>query len=98
MFLYMKIDPKVKNELKIKLKDALANIKKRITVISSYKLNETDINELYEVFPQLRQAQVDYLVDEDLIAGFIIKIGSKVIDLSLKGRLQNLKNLFYEIA
>ena len=93
----MRIDPKIKQDLKNKLKEELADKKNRVVVVSAYKLSETEINSLNDAFPQLLQSKTEYLVDENLIAGYIIKIGSQVTDLSLKGQLQNFKNKIYEI-
>lgn len=94
----MKIDPKIKFELKLKLEDVLASAKKKVMVISAYKLNDKDIEDLKRTITGLSQSQVEYKVESDLIAGYVIKVGSKVVDLSLKGRLQSLKNLIYETA
>ena len=94
----MRIDPKIKEDLKQKLKADLAQNKKRVVVVSAYKLFEPEMNNLFNFFPQLKQSQIEFLVDNSLLAGYLIKIGSNVTDLSLKGQLQNLKNLVYEIA
>jgi len=93
----MRIDPKIKEDLKNKLKEELADKKIRVVVVSAYKLSEAEINNLSDVFPQLLRSKIEYFVDENLIAGYLIKIGSQLIDLSLKGQLQNLKNKIYEI-
>ena len=94
----MRIDPKIKEDLKQKLKADIAQNKKRVVVVSAYKLFEAEMNNLYNFFPQLKQSQIEFMVDNSLLAGYLIKIGSNVTDLSLKGQLQNLKNLVYEIA
>lgn len=94
----MKIDPQIKSELKLKLKEVLASAKKRVWVTSAYELGSEEIEKLYQAIDGLRQSQIDYAVDKSLIAGYVIKVGSKVIDLSLRGRLQSLKNLIYETA
>lgn len=93
----MKIDPQIKNDLKLRLKEDLSSRKRKVTITSAYKLAEEDKKEITDKFPALKKEPVTYLVDDSLIAGYIIKIGSKVTDISLKGRLQNFKNLIYEI-
>lgn len=94
----MKIDLKIKSELKLKLKEVLASAKKKVLVSSAYELDSEEIEKLYQTIDGLRQSQIDYAVDKNLIAGYVIKVGSKVIDLSLKGKLQSLKNLIYETS
>ncbi len=43
------------------------------------------------------EIQLDIEVDSELIAGFIVQIGSKVIDTSLRGQLKNI-SYFLEVA
>ena len=94
----MKIDPQIKSELKLKLKEVQASAKKKVLITSAYELESEEVEKLYQAIDGLRQSQIDYAVDKSLIAGYVIKVGSKVIDLSLKGKLQSLKNLIYETA
>ncbi|MDH7476603.1 MAG: F0F1 ATP synthase subunit delta [Microgenomates group bacterium] len=94
----MKIDPQIKRDLEIKLKEELAEKKKKATVISAYHLSQSDIDDLKKIFPELNKTKIDFEVDPNLIAGYVIKIGSKVVDLSIKGKLVNLKNNLYEIT
>lgn len=37
-------------------------------------------------------------VDENLIGGLIIKVGSKMIDSSIKSKLSNLQNVMKEVG
>lgn len=92
----MRIEPSIKKDLKIRLKEDLSNLKKTVTIVSAYQLNKEDIDEIMNQFPELLNKPLKYQIDKTIIAGYIIKIGSKMIDISLKGRLQNLRNLIYE--
>ena len=75
----MKIDPIVKKELKFRLNEALEQKKRQVTVISAYLLNKSDQSELIKKIPELKEAGVIYSVDRSIIAGYVIKIGSKII-------------------
>ena len=48
-------------------------------------------------FPDLNWEDAEYRIDKSIIAGVIIKVGSKTIDLSLTGSLSKLSNTLYEI-
>jgi len=93
----MKIDPKIKQTLKNRLKQMLNDKKRQVTVTSAYRLGESEITYLLKQIPQLRAYNIEYAVDEAILAGYVIKIGSEITDLSLKGQLTNLKNLIYDI-
>ncbi|MCX7881359.1 MAG: F0F1 ATP synthase subunit delta [Patescibacteria group bacterium] len=70
---------------------------KKIIVFSPYKLNGEELNWLKNYFSFNNDVVWENIVKEDLIGGLIIKIDSKIINLSLKGILDNLKKkLLYE--
>ena len=52
---------------------------------------------LYKYIPRLKESQIDFAINKNVIAGVLIKIRSKVFDLTLKGQLNNLKNHMYEV-
>ncbi len=91
----MKIDPRIKADLKARLKQDLVALKKQFTVISAFKIGNEEISEIKKKFPALKDALIVYEVDKSLIAGYVIKIGSKVLDVSIRGKLQNFKKLIY---
>ena len=93
----MKIDTNIKENLKKYLAELLKNEKEKVTVISAYTLNNDELAALYKYIPRLKNSQINFAINENVIAGVVIKIGSKVIDLTLGGRLNNLKNYMYEI-
>lgn len=64
-----------------------------VTIISPYKLGQETIDLLMENLPFIftRSARVENIINESLIAGVIVKYQSRVIDLSLKKRLEDLK-------
>lgn len=93
----MKIDPNIKEDLKRYLEQKIKEEKKQVTIISAYKLSDKEINALYNNFPFLRNSNPKFKIDMNLIAGVIIKIGTKIIDLSINSQLHNLRNIAYEI-
>ncbi len=91
----MKIDPKIKKDLEARLKEDLAKKKKQVVLISAYKLDKKELAEVTAKIPALKKADVSLEVDPSIIAGYIVKVGSRVLDLSLSGQLQNFKKIIY---
>ena len=85
----MKISSLMKEELK---KHFLAKLKQRndeVTIVSAYPLSSSEIE-------GIKLSKINNEVDEKLIAGYIIRKGSKMIDLSLQQRLAKLQQLSHE--
>ena len=93
----MKINKIIKENLKKYLDQLIKNDKEKVTLISAAPLRDTELELLFNYIPRLKNATLNYAIDKNIIAGVVIKIGSKVIDLSLSGKLNNLKNLIYEL-
>ncbi|MEK7097168.1 MAG: F0F1 ATP synthase subunit delta [Patescibacteria group bacterium] len=94
----MKINPKLKQELKSFLMNKIQKEQNRVTVISAYELSADEKKSLSgKKFSDLNWKEAIYQVDRSVIAGVIIKAGSKTIDLSLAGSLSKLSNTLYEI-
>lgn len=75
----------------------LANQLKRqvsIEVISVIKLDKKILNEIKENVDKKTglDVRIKNVLDKDIIGGIVIKIGDKVIDLSIKDKLEDLKN------
>lgn len=64
-----------------------------IKAISAIELSDEVKNQLAQKLETVckKKIQLDTRVDESLIAGMILKIGDKVIDGSIKARLENMK-------
>ena len=89
----MKINPKLKQELKSFLMNKIQKEQNRVTVISAYELSADEKKSLSgKKFSDLNWKEAIYQVDRSVIAGVIIKAGSKTIDLSLAGSLSKLSN------
>ncbi|MFA6081666.1 MAG: F0F1 ATP synthase subunit delta [Patescibacteria group bacterium] len=93
----MKINPKLKKDLKSFLLDNIQKEQNRVQVFSADVLGVDEKKVLGKKFSELNWAEADYQVDKSIIAGVIIKVGSKTIDLSLMGSLSKLSNTLYEI-
>ncbi len=94
----MKINPKLKDDLKNFLLEKIQKEQNRITVISADELSSEEKKDLSgKKFSDLNWSQAVYKIDKSIIAGIIIKVGSKTIDLSLLGSLSKLSNTLYEI-
>lgn len=91
----MNIDQQIRNELK-KAYDHIRKGGGLVEVITPYKLNEAEEKELKESFPFMKDAIITFSVDPSIMAGVIIKYGTKMIDLSLKSELTNLTHRLYE--
>ncbi|PIV09317.1 hypothetical protein COS31_03625 [Candidatus Roizmanbacteria bacterium CG02_land_8_20_14_3_00_36_15] len=66
-------------------------------IYSAYKLDQSEVDLLTRKFPFIDQSNLENVIDKTLIAGVVIYHHSQIIDLSLKGRLNNLEKKLYEI-
>lgn len=94
----MKINPKLKEDLKSFLMEKIQKEQNRVLVLSADSLDVDEKKTLSEKkFSDLNWEGAEYRIDKSVIAGIIIKVGSKTIDLSLMGSLSKLSNTLYEI-
>lgn len=91
----MNIDQQIKNELK-KAYDTIRKGGGLVEVITAYTLSDDEEKKLKESFTFMKDALITYTVDPSIMAGVIIKFGTKMIDLSLKNELTNLTHRIYE--
>jgi len=93
----MKINSKLKQDLKSFLMEKIHKEQNRVLVLSADKLDMNERKLLEKKFSDLNWKDSVYQIDKSVIAGVIIKVGSKTIDLSLTGSLSKLSNTLYEI-
>jgi F0F1-type ATP synthase delta subunit len=74
----------------------IVHIPDTITVMSPYKLTPAELQTIKKLLPSVKDSAVKNVVDENIYSGVVIKVGSKMIDLTLNGALQNLKKQMYE--
>ena len=66
-----------------------------VIVYTAYLLNEDQEKALktkLEILTQAQQIQLDIKIKPDLIGGFVVKMGSKVIDFSISGQLSSISS------
>ena len=85
----MHIDPGLKEELKQYLLQKMHDTKKKVTVVSAYRLEKHEMDTIIHQFDYLEHAKIDNEVDSSILAGFVIKFGTKRIDVSLKRRIDD---------
>jgi len=87
----MKIDAAVKSDLRKKIMKELKSPQNRtVTVRSAYPMSNAELTQLQKTLPEMQSAHLTNEVDPEIIAGMIIIDGSKIIDYSIKGRLDEL--------
>jgi len=91
----MKIDFRLKEELRQYLKKKIKEEKEVVTVISAYPLTEEEINQIKDSWPAITGKKIVNVVDKKIIGGLIIKFDSQEIDLSIFNQLKNFRNLFF---
>lgn len=92
----MRVDPELKKDLKTYLRKKLSDTHRVVTVISTYPLSKTELSALKISVPKLKDSVIKNEVDKEILGGLIIRYGSKMIDISLRRELQNLKKVVYE--
>jgi len=93
----MKINPKLKDELRGFLMEKIQKEQNRVAVYSADSLSDDEKKSLENKFTDLNWSQAIFQIDKSVIAGIVIKVGSKTIDLSLTGSLSKLSDTLYEI-
>lgn len=87
----MKIDRKLKSRLKTYL---LKKIKEEnmglVSVETPYKMNSSEEKLFMDYFPEFKKQNCQFLVNPDLIGGFVVRHGSHIIDASVSTKLDDL--------
>ncbi|OGK26772.1 hypothetical protein A2954_05430 [Candidatus Roizmanbacteria bacterium RIFCSPLOWO2_01_FULL_37_12] len=94
----MKIDPSIFSELKLFFNERANPSAGKLSVVSAYTLSQTEKELILVSLIRLgyKTDEVDYQINKNILAGIILKVGTTVIDLSLRGQLTTLKNELYE--
>ncbi len=84
------------------LRDMLAEARGEITadVATAKKLSDAQRDALAEALKAKvgRDVKINQTVDETLIGGLVVKVGSKMIDTSIRSKLQALQNTMKEVG
>ncbi len=72
----------------------------KIVVTSSRKLSKSQENEIKDVFEKQTKSKIILQVNEDstLIGGLVVRVGSSLIDSSIKSQLINVENKMKEVG
>jgi len=81
------LDPKIINNIKKYLSFLEVDKEEKLIITSTYPLSNEEKEEVKKFFP--KQVTVENKVDPRIIGGLIIEYGSKIIDLSLKGKISS---------
>jgi F-type H+-transporting ATPase subunit delta len=84
------------------LRDMIAEDKGEITadVTSAVKITAAQSKALAETLKKAvgKNVKINATVDESLIGGLVVKVGSKMIDTSIRSRLDSLQNAMKEVG
>ena len=84
------------------LREAIAEDKGEVTadVVSAKALTKTQSNKLAKSLKARvgKDVTINATVDETLIGGLIVKVGSKMIDTSIRSKLNSLQNVMKEVG
>ncbi|QQG43842.1 MAG: F0F1 ATP synthase subunit delta [Candidatus Roizmanbacteria bacterium] len=91
------MDDDLRNQIdKLSKEITIINIKDKVTIMSPYKLGDNEMQKIKDLLPVIKNFDIVNVVDENIYSGLIIKIGTKMIDLTLNSALQNLRKKIYE--
>ena len=89
-------------QLIVKLREMIAEDKGEVTadVTSAKALTKTQSDKLAKTLKATvgKDVNINATVDESLIGGLIVKVGSKMIDTSIRSRLNSLQNAMKEVG
>jgi len=86
----MKLSKEIKDGLKQYLKDKLNKPDQKAIIIAPYQLSSSDIDMIKSKVAEMKGLNIQIEIDKNILAGFIIKIDSKVWDYSLASKLNSL--------
>lgn len=86
----MKLSKQIKREMQEYLKDRLGSRVNRTQIVAPYQLSEKEVLEIQSKVPLIKDSEVEIIVDKTIMAGIIIKQGSRLIDYSLKSKVDSL--------
>lgn len=83
----MKIDTLIRERLKTN---------KQVIITSAYPLTQEEVNLIKKDLSDLNNTQINFEIDKKILAGVIIKIGSLVVDHSLRTKINKYLKYLYE--
>lgn len=86
----MKLSKQVKDDLRSYLKSHIDSHMSKVQIIAPYELSMEEIALIKLKIPTIASRDVEVVTDSTILAGFMIKDGSRLMDYSLKTKLQSL--------
>lgn len=86
----MKLSKQVKDDLRSYLKSHIDSHVSKVQIIAPYELSMEEIAVIKLKIPSIAKRDVEVVTDSTILAGFMIKDGSRLMDYSLKTKLQSL--------
>ncbi len=86
----------IKKQVREFIQQKIKEEKNKAVIYAPYKLSQEEIEELKRKFPVLKNRKIEVKIDREILAGFLIRIGSYVLDFTVNDRLKSFKNLIYE--
>lgn len=84
----MKIDSMLRKKIKQRvIQEIKKEAEKKAFLITPYTLDNQEYAKILHAFPFLARYEVQQVQDKSIIAGFVLKWGSKILDASFAGRL-----------
>ena len=94
----LQVIPMLIDVVRAKISDEKGEVTAEVT--AAQKLSAEQIKELSETLKMSvgKDINIKATIDESLIGGLIVKVGSKMIDSSIKSKLSNLQNVMKEVG
>ena len=85
-----------------RLEDLIANHKGEVSaeVITAKSLTKTQSDKLSKAITAQvgKSVKIKAIVDDDIIGGLVVKVGSKMVDTSIRSKLNSLQNVMKEVG
>ena len=93
----LNILPSLIEEVKIYIAEDKGEV--TVNVTSASALSEAQTQDLTKSLEKTigKEIKIETSIDESLIGGLIVKVGSKMIDSSVRSKLTNLQNIMKEV-
>ena len=80
-------------EISAILKEQIKNFGQEAEVTVAEQLNDARMNDIREALKQVtgKDVQIDVTVDPSIIGGLKVKVGSRMVDASLRTKLNSIK-------
>ncbi|MDC1257962.1 ATP synthase F1 subunit delta, partial [Amylibacter sp.] len=94
----LQVVPMLIDAVRTKISEEKGEVTAEVT--TAQKLSVEQIKELSKTLKASvgKDVNIKAIIDESLIGGLIVKVGSKMIDSSIKSKLSNLQNVMKEVG